>query len=870
MNVTLDEFRQLRVGGMDLNALSQLSDVGLSQWLRKITQAQHFLTCNRDEISDRLHRIIPQVEGSSSDRRNLITLRRSLFNLQWSTAAHSLNSLSGEVLTLVNGTIPRSVEIINFWQVAYQELAKEFDTWVNTERVNTLKLLEEPNFARGVSVAASTLMPALHRMKEHDGRGIFDNKDKKAYRSLISYLLRATSKTSPFSTLGPVAIVPSSLNLNGNSGDLKVKSRWSIYPVARILNSLSSQPSELSRFTITLSPYACDTSTGTTIARTQWHFREITSGNDYAQCVESRVHLGQKALTDVVLRSLKDHQTLGELHRDVVAHTGMSDSQIDTLFATLLRLGFIQATGLTIHPNGIENLDQTLEQLQATERGHQLADILSKLHSTATNFAGFNEIDERLQLLAQMKDLVASAYGVAEIKAAVPRSVVYEDALITSDAVRTPRISISDDDAIRLARFLNVFDQANIKHDLMKGFFFQKVGADSVATDALSFVSQFEEELLDSFEGYDYSELSEEELKTDPWLKWGESWRWVSAQRTIATRFQEGVRKYATGTRIAHPGAIKLDETVDKLGDLVGTPNYQHLNILCQTDGNTTVINDSFGGVGFLVSRFSHLLDTDCKRFTRYTELRAAEANVRIAEVTGGAVFTNLNLHTPVMSTELVVDGDPIGSESQHKLSVHDLIVRYSKEEDRLILEHPETHEHIHPHYPGYLVAGAIPRHHQSFLLFSPSSSYTRKPMDLVDAHPIPGIITTVARMTLGNLVISRAQYRISASDLPCESPLTMCGYWEWVNFWLKHNLPTRLFAKLAGSTTQRYKPSLVDLGIVTSIEVLHNALRECPKETFVILTECLPDPRTSKVFINGMQRVSESMIGINLVREAK
>ena len=31
MNVTLDEFRQLRVGGMDLNALSQLSDVGLSQ-----------------------------------------------------------------------------------------------------------------------------------------------------------------------------------------------------------------------------------------------------------------------------------------------------------------------------------------------------------------------------------------------------------------------------------------------------------------------------------------------------------------------------------------------------------------------------------------------------------------------------------------------------------------------------------------------------------------------------------------------------------------------------------------------------------------------------------------------------------------------
>ena len=127
MNVTLDEFRQLRVGGMDLNALSQLSDVGLSQWLRKITQAQHFLTCNRDEISDRLHRIISQVEGSSSDRRNLITLRRSLFNLQWSTAAHSLNSLSGEVLTLVNGTIPRSVEIINFWQVAYQELAKEFD-----------------------------------------------------------------------------------------------------------------------------------------------------------------------------------------------------------------------------------------------------------------------------------------------------------------------------------------------------------------------------------------------------------------------------------------------------------------------------------------------------------------------------------------------------------------------------------------------------------------------------------------------------------------------------------------------------------------------------------------------------------------------
>lgn len=870
MIVQLDAYRQLRVGGIDATAVARLSDEAVARWLSDTERTQRFLTDNREDISDRLHGAIARVDEDSADRPRLIAFRRSLYNGRWAAAVTRIDSLSRDAIDLVEEAAPRTLEALRVWSAAQERRVAEFSTWVDAERTNALELSTDPSFSRGISVAASSLVPALRRMREHADKGRHDKKDKKAYRSLVSYLLRAAAKTSPFSTLGPVCVVPSGQDLAGEAGDLTVGSRWSIYPVARILNALTQRPSELSRFTVNVSPYARETEDGTTIDRTRWHFREIESGNDYAQCDESRVRVGQKELTDTVARSLEQDRTLGELRDTLVEQTGMSPRHINTLFTTLLRLGFLQVDGLAIHPHVTEKLADTIERLRATDNGSKLADILVDLQSEASRFAEIDDIDERLSSLSTMRELVAKAYELAEIDAPVPRSVVYEDALMDPSAVRTEGITISEGDAVRLAKFLAVFDQANIKHDLMKGFFFQKVGKDNVATDVLSFISQFEEDLLDSFEGYDYSSLSEEELAVDPWLKWGQAWRWVSAQRMLGARLQEGVATYPVGSPVPTPGTLSVDKVVDGLGDLGGRPSYQHLNVLCQTDGQTTVVNDSFGGVGFPVSRFSHLLDTDGQRYTDDTEQIAARANVRIAEVTGGAVFTNLNVHVPVMRTELVVDGDPVGSKSPQALSIHDLQVRYSPQEDRLQLIHGQTGQQIHPHYPGYLIAGAIPRHHQSLLLFTPSTSYTRRPADLMSARPEPGSITTLARVTLGGLVISRAQYRVALADLPDASPMTADGYQQWVDFWLEHALPKRLFAKVAGDVNQRHKPALIDVGIIGSIEVLHNTLRAAPGEAYVIFTECLPDAGDSPVHVNGSPRVAESMIGINLVRDTQ
>lgn len=175
-------------------------------------------------------------------------------------------------------------------------------------------------------------------------------------------------------------------------------------------------------------------------------------------------------------------------------------------------------------------------------------------------------------------------------------------------------------------------------------------------------------DLLESYEGYDVAGVNDEDLKDDPWLRWGDAHKRELARRKLVDELRQWQYSVqldgadVTG-ELSRP-AEDLSQIVDQISQ--GAPwisaPYRHINMLLQRDDNAGVfiLNDSFGGVGFPVSRFSHVIAESSHEMTADIEAVAGEAGVRLVEISGGTVFSNLNLHEPILTTRLKVPGDPV------------------------------------------------------------------------------------------------------------------------------------------------------------------------------------------------------------------
>lgn len=864
----LDSYRQIRLGGLDADAACSLPGHELSTWYAKAAQARGALAGRKDQLSDVLHSLIGTLDAQDPDRSRLVKVRRDLFNANYAQALNGISSL-GEHRERVIAALGASMRDLQTTVEEDQRVLADFDSWLSAERARLATYTQHQGLISGIAISAPNLIPSTQRFAEHMAEGRVDKKDRKTERSLLSYVLRASAKTSPFSTLGMVSLASSGGSRGSdNEAEVHQTSRLSIYPIARVLNALAAEPELLDKLEVTISPYVRSTNDGVEVERTRWSFKDTDSGDDYAACSETVVTIGQRSLTTIVKDILAEARTFGELAHLLAESGGISVHRSRQMLANLLRLGFLDVPSLTCHPHGIDDARTSVSLLR--EADEKLADALAEYSERADAFSTLTSAEERVHELKSLKDLVSTAYDEAGVEGRLPRSVVYEDALISPEHVGASPVNLEDTPVDLVTMLVDIQDDANLKHALMAGYFIQRWGAEGTCTDVVGFLTGFQTELLDSFEGYEITGVPDEELPHDPWLAWGEAWRWVAGRR----RLSEILTAHTTTVPIGK-GGLPFEDEVDVSSAFqematelpLASPPFRHLNLLIQeTDAGDVLINDSFGGIGFPVSRFSHVVD-NARVYTSDVEKTAAEAGVILAEVAGGALFTNLNAHRPLVEAEIVVPGDPPGSRSAQQIELSDLSVRFDAAQKRLILVNRDGRI-VHPIYPGYLVPAATPRHHQVLSLFGPTGNFSRKPADTVEKRPEPGSVLASPRIRLGRAVIARARAIICAADIPQANPLTADGYTEWARFWMAAGLPQRSFVRILDDSDQRQKPAYHDASMALCFSILHNQTRDIDSSAYIEVTEALPLPGSGTATVGNTTRASESMVGISLTKE--
>lgn len=861
----LDQYSQLRLGGLPHETANSLQEATFAHNIDFVADAKAKLSANRNVISDQLHDAISQLDADR--RRPVIALRRKIYKLNLAEAATALSDLDTETRDLLDQYAEDALSLIQTLGTRLAEISVSFDKALAHERHVISGFASNSQFMAGVSISAPSLVPAIERLSLNIARNAIDRKDKKAERSLHSYIVRAATKTSPFSSLGPVSIVSEQLD----GGSACHISRPSLYPIARALNNLLAEPRRLANLNVRISPNARITDSSVDVDRVAWEFKDNNSQTDFAVSTEDIVFIKQKPLTDAVISILGEGtSTLDELARSLSEGSGLGIEAVYDLLGDLLRLGFLDIPTLSFHPYDAD-LPTVIAEIKDMDT--ELGEIIADYVTSAEQFAQITSEQERITQISKLRKLVEQMYSKAGVIGRLPRSVVYEDVLV--NAARPDEDfgeDISDATANKLLALLDLLDDSNVKHALMVGYF-ENQHKDTMG--AGDFLLGFIDELFDSFEAYELTSIADANLESDPWLRWGEAWRWVVARRTLTAELEAHAAQVELGTTSGPLFALEpldITEALDHAlaGITLSDPTYRHANILAQKgEGSEWIINDAFGGIGFQVSRFTHLVRHEARCYTEDINDLAQEHGVTLAELSGGATFSNLNLHDPILPTALVLPGEPeingVNEKGIETISLDDLAVSYSQEEKRLVLL--RNGSLIHPVYSGYLVPAATPRRNQVLSLFSPSAQMSRKVAEIISKSPKPGSITVFPRMMLDNLVIVRTLVLINARDLPTDSPLTDEGYRAWLRLWVSAGLPMTSFVKVHDDASTSHKPYFFDIRQILSCSTLYNDLCNAEGEAFLELSEVLPE--SSSYRYEETERVTEQMIGMSWIKES-
>jgi hypothetical protein len=444
---------------------------------------------------------------------------------------------------------------------------------------------------------------------------------------------------------------------------------------------------------------------------------------------------------------------------------------------------------------------------------------------------------------------------------------VYEDSgFVGVDEV--PASTFELDGVDRLFTLTDILDENQVPRALLKGFFLKLYGPDGRCSNIPAFLDSFKSELYHSYVARDDSHIQREDLPTDPWLRWGEAWRWESARATLRDLVAE-----------AEPqnGQIDIAEFIAPDGPVLSAiPKvkfpFRHINLFAQfAENGAMVINNSFGGPGFGLSRFAHLFGADGEKCVRSVEELARSAGVTLHELLGGAAVTNLNLHGPLLDAELRMPGDPDGSRARRQTDIFDLDLIYRADQQRLALVNRISGEEVMPTYIGYLVPFATPTSHQLIGLLAPpvtlGRGLWREEESSDEEEPEEQSVSARPRVVIGDqVVVARATWDIPAALIPPNDPTTPLALVEWHRWWTSLGLPDLSYVTIHDSSAKRPKPRFYDTSSLLASATLAYEWRS--RGGTLRVAEALPVPPLQDD--TNKTRVEEFIVGFSAIERTE
>ncbi|MEU9734374.1 lantibiotic dehydratase [Streptomyces sp. NPDC048002] len=864
----------LRVAGLPVESVRDLRCPDTARWAEQVLAAERDLTDRGGELSDLLHALMPAADradpAEGAARRRLLTLRRDVFN-------NRLPADPAAALDLLTELHPAVARRAGQWvedRRALTELLGAGPDLLSTElarsRAALRGLLGEERLRHGLLLASPTLEARLGPYLRLDANARPDKRQRKVERSVLSYVYRTACKTSPFSTFTGVA-----LGEFGEGADprLRLADRWrgkvrlNVVVLARLAELVLSAPALRADLPVRLA-----SGWGGDDRRVRYVRRWVTAGDDDAavtfDAVKDRLFFLRRSGTLDRLIALLGERELR--YREVVewlCEEHGADAELgESYVAALLQLGMLRVPCLDTDVHTPDPLTGFRESLGGLDR--PWADALAaELGDAVVLLERFPDADTpgRTALLSGVRACLERAQRLlGATETSLPQTLVYEDADAGADvSIGLGSWTGADGGALRsVERILPAFDLTLAQRVTFKGFFLARYGRGGRCEDLLGLVHDFHEDFFDQYLSFSSKRVpfdaKGEYVPEENWLGLAEIRTLDRGRRTFIDRMR-ALWAAHTGTGDLELPAEHLDAVAAELDGLTApfTPQSHHLQLTTEAGAPLMVLNRSYGGVSFPFSRFTHVWDEPAgpglSGPLREQTARLAPPGAVLAEVTGGPVTSNLNLHGRLTDHQIVCPGEASSVPEDRRIPLADLHLRHDEREDRLVLRSARLDREVVPVYLGYLVPLALPETARTLLLLSPTSL---APLDVwagVPQGPAHRGVTRRPRVRHGDLVLARQCWSTTAASLPTLPAGTAETdvFLAWRRWRRDHGLPARVFATVAGGPRggAGAKPQYVDFDSPLSLAAFE-ALVKSPEDR-VELREMLPAE-------NGLHVVSE------------
>ncbi|MEU6539984.1 lantibiotic dehydratase [Streptomyces sp. NPDC047000] len=897
----------LRAAGLPVEAVRGLRCPGTRRWADDVLAEEERLTAAGAVLSDLLHALVKsttgpdgtdgsntadEADGDATARRGLLRLRRQVFN-------NRLPADPETAVRLVARLDPATGERVDRWlrdRARLEKLrargAELLAGELQQSRSALRDVLAEDRLRRGLLLASPALDSRLDGYLRDTGPRP-GNRLRKIERSALTYLYRTACKTSPFSTftgigLGTFAGDPADDGAAlRTGGDWVSRVRLNVVVLARLTELITADPARRQDLPVVPSPgWARD-------ADRIRYVRHVTAtGDDSAavtfDAVRDRLFfLRSSGTLEQLLDWLGGHATPVR-HRDLVdwleAGHDTGRDECERYASALLDLGMVQVPVLRTDVHSRDPLRSYQDSLRSlgVPWAERLAERLDGPAGCLARYPAAGVTERRALLSTLRGQLLGAQRELGAAEPSLPQTLMYEDAGAGDDLACGPAVLSGETGrALRAVEgVLPLFDLTLPQRITLLGFFVARYGRGGRCDDLLGLVHDFHEDFFDQYVSFTAKRVPFDEngayTPEENWLGQSE----MKALDRARRRFHEGMcalwqRSGAEGAEetdeIELPGAL-LSGTAAELAPLLGrfTPQSHHIQLSRPPGGrNLVVLNKSYGGVAFPFSRFTHLFDTDAVTdgtgpaadsaatglsHALRTELAARRPDGAVfAEVTGGPVSSNLNLHGRLTDHQIVCPGETSTVPEEARIHLDDLYVEHDAHGDaagRLVLRSRRLGCEVVPVYLGYLVPIALPEIPRTLLLLSPS---TMTPLDVwagVPEGPAADGVTRRPRVRHNDVVVARRAWTADAQVLPVrptgpgteEAEQEARHYLEWQRRRRAHALPDRCFATVShpGQGPMGAKPLYVDFDSPLSLTALDASIERRPG-TRVTFREMLP-----------------------------
>lgn len=874
----------VRVAGLPVESVQELRCPQSRRWADEVLDESAQLRLLAEKAGDQLHDLI----GGSDDeplRRALLKLRRDIFNNRLPAT-----DSADRVLDRVHSLDPAAASTLADWLTGRRALDGRLGAGAGLLAAETGRSREalralagHERLRRGLLLASPALDAQLdaYRKQPLSAGARPDKKQRKIERSLLSYVYRTACKTSPFSTFTGVALG----SLGGSAGlRLRVEEEWrtqarlNVVALGRLADAVIADPARRADL-----PVAPASGWGRDDDRVRYVRRWVTAGDDDTavtfDAVKDRLFFLRRSGTLDRLLTLFEERSgtvlrYGDLVEWLARDQGAAREECEQYLGALLDVGMVQVPCLRTEVHDTDPLRAFQGALRGLERpwADRLADRLEEPARCVERFADASA-DERRALLdalrAGLRAVQEEELGADRAK--VPQTLLYEDAAAgggtePDDAgpgpgpAKASRTVQLDPDAWQelaarplaaVERVLPAFDLTLPQRITFEGFFLARYGRGGRCDDLLKLVHDFHEDFFDQYMTFTATRTA---YDADGTYVPEVNWLGLDRLRALDTARRTFTARMAALREAAGPGAaeLRLDdaflaEVAAELDGLAAdfAPMSHHLQIADRPGDPLVVLNRSYGGVSFPFSRFTELFDGLDERLFAGTEAIVPEGAV-LAEVTGGPVTSNLNLHGRLTPYEIVCPGERGTLEEEFRISLDDLHLVHDPEAGRLVLRSARLDREVIPVYLGYLVPLALPELPRTLLLLSPTSM---APLNVwagvPEGTPDEGGVTSRPRVRHGSLVLSRRSWSAPAAALPLHRAGAPEDGWflDWHAFRRDHGLPDRVFATVSDTGARGAtgaKPQYLDFDSPLSLSAFE-ALIKTPQAR-VVFREALPD----------------------------